>query len=107
MQETHASFSDYFLKFYTEPYGLGFHEQTLRYMDYIIRFEDLNADFRHVLSTLGVASKQHPLRRVNPTRKNAEGYHTFYTPEAIERARKVFGFFMRTYGYEISGVEGL
>ncbi|MEQ8705792.1 MAG: sulfotransferase family 2 domain-containing protein [Phaeodactylibacter sp.] len=103
LQGTNASFSDYFLKFYTKPYGVGFYEHTLRYMDHIIRYEHLNADFQHVLSSLGIKSGPPPLTPVNPTRKKAQEYWTFYTPEALDRARDVFAFFMGLYGYKVPG----
>lgn len=104
LQETNASFSDYFLKFYTEPYGLVFYEHTLRHMDHIIRYEHLNTDFQHILSILGVESEQPPLTQVNPTSRKAQEYWTFYSPEALDRAREVFDFFMGLYGYEMPGV---
>jgi hypothetical protein len=101
LQDTNVSFSDYFLEFYNSPYGLGFHEQTLRHMDHIIRYEYLDTDFERALSKVGITSGYPPLGRVNPTREKATEYLAFYTPEAIERAREVFGFFMSEYGYNI------
>ena len=102
LETTDADFSDYFLKFYTKPYGIGFHEQTLRYMDFIIKYESLESDLKQVLALTGIPAESIELPKVNTTHKSNQGFKSFYSPEALERARKVFGFFMEQYGYSIT-----
>jgi hypothetical protein len=102
LEKTNADFSDYFLKFYTKPYGIGFHEQTLKYMDFIIKYESLEPDLKHAFSRTGIPTESIELPKVNTTRKSDQGFQSFYSPEALERAREVFGFFMEQYGYDMS-----
>ena len=100
--DTDASFSEYFLKFYTEPYGLGFHNRTLKYMDLVIRYECLETDFIKACYHIGLDVTGITLPKVNPTKKEGQHFQSFYTPEAVERAKEVFGFFMDQYGYSVS-----
>lgn len=95
--ENNPDFPTYFKKFYKLPYdnwsNLA-HEQ----FDFVIRYENLQGDFSKLLSLLGLHQKR-PLPVVNKTEKK-EFFLSYYTPEIHARARRVFGPFLKKWGYD-------
>jgi Sulfotransferase family len=66
--------------------------------DLVIRFERLAADFDEALRLIGVDSVR-PLPVRNVTGGRSRDFVSYYTPEAIARAKWVFGPYMRRWGY--------
>ena len=99
LEQTATDFSDYFLKFYTKPYGIGFYEQPLKHMDFVIKYESLESDLNQAFSLTGIPAERITLPKVYTTRKRDQDFKSFYSLEAMERAREVFGYFMEQYGY--------
>lgn len=92
-----ASFQDYFIKFYTEPYERKRHEHTIEQMDAIIRFEYLNEDFKKVMKQLNLPF--YPIPVINSTSNRSRDFLQFYSPEIRERAIQVFSPIMKKWGY--------
>ena len=93
-----ADFSTYFLKFYRFPYdnwsALSHHQ-----FDYVIRFEKLEEGFSQVLKMIGVEQIR-PLPIIHRTGERQRDFHLYYKPETVQRAKHVFGPFMKKWGYE-------
>ena len=98
ISKDNASFQDYFCKFYTEPYHRPRHEETVRNMDAIIRFESLNEDFEKVMNQLKLPF--YPVPQINSTSARDRDFIPFYTPEIIPQAKAVFGEIMKDWGYD-------
>lgn len=98
IQDHNASFAEYFLRFYHLP-----HDTWARLshadLDFVIRFENLEEDFGKALARLGL-EKQRPLPVKNKTSEKEGSFEDFYGPETRRRAVRVFGPYMRTWGYE-------
>lgn len=93
-----AGFPRYFLRFYHVPFDTWArlsHDQ----LDFVIRFESLEEDFEKVLQLIGL-TRVRPLPVKNPTRQKSGDFIDYYTPETHSRARRVFGPYMRRWGYE-------
>ena len=92
-----ADFESFFKRFYWLPYDTWArlsHEE----MDFVIRFENLQADFSEALRRIGVEQTR-PLPVINKTGDRALDFTEHYTEEIIPRARRVFGPYMRQWGY--------
>ncbi len=64
-------------------------------VDFIGRFENLEADFRHVCSRIGVSAE---LPKLNGS--GHRPYQDFYTPETIELVRRTFAADIDLFNYE-------
>jgi hypothetical protein len=98
ISESGATFPVFFKKFYRFPYSdwsIVSHKQ----FESIIRFENLQADFARTLDMIG-ASIVRPLPMGNKTAGKEGGFISYYTPEIIPLAKKVFGPYMEYWGYE-------
>lgn len=99
IQENDADFEEFFLRYYRIPYNDWScldHEK----FDYVIRFERLQEDFARALELIGIEQKRPlPVRNKTPERKNK--YYSYYTPATIARAKRVFGPYMKKWGYEM------
>lgn len=96
--QVQPDFPTFFRQYYKLPYDnsscLAHHQ-----FDYVIRFENLQAGFSEALKLLGLEQKR-PLPLVNPT-KNKEGtLLSYYSPPLQAEAKRVFGPFMRKWGYQ-------
>ncbi len=94
-----ATFEQYFLKFFKWPYS---NWSILRHkkMDYIIRFEQLSADYKKIFTELGVPVSR-DLPQANKTPEKKKDFWSYYASDkAKRRAKFVFGPFMRYWGYE-------
>lgn len=98
IRDHNADFGEFFLKFYRRPYT-NVSSLSGRALDFVIHFEHLQEDFGRALELLGIEQKR-PLPRTNPTSGRKRDYRSYYTPECRERAKKVFGPFMKKWGYE-------
>jgi hypothetical protein len=98
LKKTDSDFSTYFLKFYKVPYNSWAslsHEKST----FIIRFENLQEDFAKAIQLIGVEQKR-PLPLINRTGMKERDFLSYYNPKAIKRAKRVFGPFMKRWGYE-------
>jgi hypothetical protein len=91
-------FQTFFLKYYRIPYS-NFASLMPGHFDYLIRFESLQEDFARVLHMLGLEPKR-PLPVRNATKGRTKDFYSYYTPEIIPRAKRVFGPFMKQWGYQ-------
>jgi len=105
IQENEADFTAFFLKFYKIPYN-NWSSMAHDRFDFIIRFESLADDFAKVIELMGLELKR-PLPSENKTAKKKKDFFSYYdTPEAIERAKRVFGPYMQKWGYEFPAAWG-
>jgi hypothetical protein len=98
LQTTHADFPTFLKKYYVLPYS-NWSVLSHKKFDYIIRFENLQADFDQVLRLIGIEPVR-PLPVVNKTDGKDADFVRYYTPEVIGHAKRVFGAYMRLWGYE-------
>jgi len=98
LRRTDACFPTFFKKYYRVSYNSWAHLSHKQF-DCVIRFENLSTDFNQVLRKIGIE----PIRLL-PARNQTDGrgpdFASYYTPEIIPRAKKVFGPFMKEWGYE-------
>ena len=98
IKDAEADFPTYFRRYYRVPFnnwsGLS-HKQ----FNFVIRFENLSADFEKALRMIGIEPKR-PLPAANPTAGRKKDYLAYYTPEAARHARRIFGPFMKEWSYE-------
>ena len=100
IKNAQLTFQEYFLKYYKVPYDRWSRLDHEKF-DYIIRYENIQSDFRTVLQKLNIE----PVRDL-PTLNKTEGkqdYTNYYTPEIQKRAVFVFGPFMDKWGYSFPG----
>lgn len=97
IRRTEADFPAYFRRFYRIPYNT-WSDMGHRDFDFVIRFENLQADFARALELIGLEPKR-PLPQVNRTGGKGRDFASYYTPEIIPRARRVFGPYMEQWGY--------
>jgi hypothetical protein len=93
-------FAAFLRRFYRRPYDndtIVYH----KHMDAIIRFEHLQEDFSLVLQRIGLEQVR-PLPASNRTARGGH-YLDYYPPELQAHAARVFGPFMRKWGYELPG----
>lgn len=91
-------FPTFFRKFYIIPYN-NWSSMTIKRYNYVLHFENLQADFTNALKMIGIEPVR-PLPYRNVTGERKKEFWTYYTPEIIPRARRVFGPFMKQWGYE-------
>ena len=98
IQETDASFSQYFLKFYNEEYSIPRHETTAAKVDFVIRYENLNKDFEALCKLKGLNFTPIPI--YNPSEGKNKSWHSYYDANSRERARQIFPRILSNWGYE-------
>jgi hypothetical protein len=98
IHERDMDFKTFFLKYYKIPYN-NFACLISGNYDDLIRFENLQEDFARVLQIIGLEPVR-PLPVRNPTKERKKDFWSYYTPEIIPRAKRVFGPFMKQWGYE-------
>jgi hypothetical protein len=98
LQSTEADFPTFFMKYYRLPYN-NWASLSHKEFDFIIRFENLVDDFAKALHLIGIEPVR-PLPVINRTGKREKTYLSYYTPETIGRAKRVFSPFMKQWGYE-------
>lgn len=100
VRRTDADFSAYFKRAYRRPLPYdNFSRESHRHFDFVMRFENLHADFSKALALVGI-EPQRTLPVVNSTAGRRPDFASYYDPELIPRARWIFGPFMERWGYE-------
>jgi hypothetical protein len=92
-----ASFGDFLRRFYRVPYD-NWSALSHAKFDYVIRFEHLQDDFAEVLERIGIEQKG-PLPAFNVTVGKEGDFLDYFTPDVQPYARRIFGPFMRRWGY--------
>lgn len=90
-------FAAFFRKFYRIPYNNWQSMMKDRY-DFVMRFESLEEDFACALKMLGIEPVR-PLPFRNVTSERNKDFWSYYPRDLIPRAVRVFGPFMREWGY--------
>lgn len=91
-------FQTYFIKYYNRPYN-NFACLIPERCDFLIRFENLQTDFARLLQCLRLEQVR-PLPVRNPTKGRSKDFLSYYSPAMIPKAKRVFGPFMKQWGYE-------
>ena len=90
------SFEEYFQKFHKLPYD-NWSNAAHKKFNYLIRFENMQEDFKKVLDMLGLEQvREIPLKNKTAEKKK---FIEYYTPEIREQATFVFGPYMKKWGY--------
>jgi hypothetical protein len=97
IQNANPTFPEFFVRAYPIPYD-NWSALSHREFDFIIRFENLQADFANVLRQLGIEPLR-PLPVKNKTGEKQSEFLAYYTPDVIPHAKRVFGHFMCDWGY--------
>ena len=97
VQTRDATFADYFRAFYWLPYD-NWSRLSHADLDFVIRFEHLQEDFAAALDRIGLRATR-PLPVVNKTDGKSGDYLSHYTPDIIPRAKRVYGPYLRRWGY--------
>lgn len=74
-------------------------------LDFVLRYENLGADFETVLRKLGIEPVR-PLPVVNKTAGRNADWASYYEPQIIEEVKTMCGPFMQKWGYEFPDVWG-
>jgi hypothetical protein len=98
IQSANPGFPEFMRRAYRIPYD-NWSTLSHREFDFLIRFENLQADFQEGLGRLGLEVLR-PLPRRNATRDKEPDYLTYYSPEVIPHAKRIFGHFMSEWGYK-------
>lgn len=98
MQCDNTDFAAYVKRFFRIPYdnwsSLAHHR-----FDFVVRFENLQDDFAEALDSIGIEQVR-PLPVINRTSDKEGDFWSYYdAPEIRKHAIKVFGPFMRRWGY--------
>lgn len=91
-------FSQFLLRMYRFPFNTWACLDHANF-DYVMRYENLQEDFSKVLAEIGVAEVR-PLPVLNSSPGKRDDFTSYYTDEAIERAKSVFAGYMNEWGYE-------
>lgn len=97
IRDANPTFPQFLVRAYRIPHD-NWSAQSHHEFDAIIRFENLQADFGKVLERLGIETLR-PLPVRNKTADKSNEYLMYYTPAVIPHARRIFGPFMRGWGY--------
>tara|TARA_Y100001968_G_C19415222_1_gene748625 strand:- start:252 stop:1040 length:789 start_codon:yes stop_codon:yes gene_type:complete len=95
IKDNNASFQEYFLKFYNQPYN-NLSSLTLNHCDFIIRYEKLNEDYESALIKIGIQNPD-PLQTANRTDSKKKSLNEYYTEDIQSRCNLVFGPFLKKY----------
>jgi hypothetical protein len=93
-----GDFPAFFRRVYFWPYDSWASQAHARF-DAVIRFERIAEDFERTIRAIGLEPVR-PLPVVNPTEGRNRDFASYYTPDIIPRAKRVFGPYMRRWGYE-------
>lgn len=91
-------FENYFRKYHKIPYS-DMINLSGKYLDYVIRFENIQEDFTILLMNLGFEQIR-PLPLTNKTPGKSRDFLAYYTPEIIPLAKRVCGPFMKSWSYQ-------
>jgi hypothetical protein len=91
-------FENYFRRFYKMPYS-DMIDLSSKYLNYAIRYENIQQDFTNLLMKLGMEQIQ-PLPRTNETPGKSKDFLACYTAGIIPQAKRVCGPFMKKWDYQ-------
>jgi hypothetical protein len=97
IQKYDASFADFFCKYFRRPYG-DLIDYSADRLDIVIRYEYLQDDFARLLQKFGL-DQIRPIPSSNKTQGKKGHWQSYYTPEIIGQAKRVFGPYMKRWGY--------
>ncbi len=97
VHQKHIDFPTFFKTFYKIPYN-NWSQLSHKQFDFIIRFESIQDDFAKALELIGIQPKR-PLPLANKTNGKMQDFWSYYTPDMIPRAKRIFGPFMKQWGY--------
>ena len=92
-------FPTYFDKKFRLPYA-NFMSLSAGHIDFLIRYESLQADFENCLKQMEI-EKVRPLPSRNRTNEKSKHYLEYYTADIIPKAKRIFGPFMKEWGYDL------
>lgn len=92
-----ATFQDFFKKYFRQPYS-DWHFLNYHKYDFIIRFENMQEDFKSALTFLGIIPIR-PLPVINKTEKSDSDFESHYTSEIQHQAVYAFYYVMVKYNY--------
>jgi hypothetical protein len=98
IRDNNADFASYFEQFHCRQYSRPRHEETVKRVDRVLRYENLSDDFLSVLDSLKLPPVSLPVYNVT-TGKDAD-FLTYYPEHIRSRAKKVFGRLMANWGYD-------
>jgi len=98
LRKSDADFPAFFRKFYVLPYN-NWASLSHERFSFVIRFEKLQEDFATALRMIGIEPKR-PLLVINRTNSKKREFSSYYPPAIQEKAKRVFGPFMKRWGYE-------
>lgn len=99
-QQADGDFAAYFRKYHQLPFNDSVCVDARTHANFLIRFEQLQEDFAEVLRRLNIPQVR-PLPQVNRTNDKKTDFLTYYTPEIIPQAKRVFGPVMAEWGYRL------
>ncbi|MEO8509638.1 MAG: sulfotransferase family 2 domain-containing protein [Chloroflexota bacterium] len=94
-----SDFGGFLRRFYPLPFDTWASLSHDRF-DLVMRFERLTDDFAEALRLIGVEPVR-PLPVANQTGQRDRDFSTYYDEGAQRHARRVFGPYMRRWGYEL------
>ena len=97
IKDNNATFQDYFLKFYSNPYD-NYSSMTIENCDFVIRYENIAEDYLLALKKAGVKNT-FSLPVANKTVGKKKHLSTYYTEEIKKQAIYIFGPFLAKYNY--------
>ena len=98
VQRNEMDFPTFFKWVYRFPYD-NWASLNHRDFNFVIRFENLQEDFAQALELIGLEQVR-PLPMRNTTKIRNRDFLHYYTPDAQAQAKRVFGPFMKQWGYE-------
>lgn len=97
VERARSDFASFFKQSYRHPHS-DWSSLSHKRFDFVIRYESLQEDFCRVLELMAIAQKR-PLPCVNETPGKRQDFVSYYTPEIMARAKRVFGPYMQEWGY--------
>jgi len=99
LENNNADFSDFFQKFYACRIYNEWKTRDFEKLDYIYRFENIQAEFSSILKHLNLIQIR-PLPLINETPGRKKDYASYYDNERVQRdARIAMGKFMKKWNY--------
>lgn len=98
IEERDSDFKTYFNRFFILPYS-NWSVLDHKRFDFIIRFENVQQDFKKALELIGIKQVR-PLPWLNKTKGKNGDFLSYYSPELIDKAKRIFGPFMKEWDYQ-------
>ncbi len=100
VHEEDRTFDQFLLRFFNRTYNNWFLLGS-KYFDFVIKFENLQQDYRKVLDLMGLEFHR-PLPHINPTAgKDARDYRDYYPDSIMDSVLRNYGPFMHKWGYDL------